>query len=69
MMSLTFGEKSAPEGDPFMTNDGKIVFYPNWFSTSRLGQLRERTFVSMPWTYSSYRFARSLRGNKGYSSW
>jgi hypothetical protein len=69
MMSLTFGEKSAPDGDPFLVNDGRILFYPNWFSTSRLGQLRERTFVTAPYTYSAYRFVKSLRGNRGYSSY
>ena len=69
LMSLTFGEKGRPEGDPFMVNDGKVAFYPNWFNTNRLGRLRERSFVSLPWTYSAYRFARSLYGNKGYSSW
>jgi ectoine hydroxylase-related dioxygenase (phytanoyl-CoA dioxygenase family) len=68
-MSITFGERSAPEGDPFMVNDGKAFFFANWFSTSTLGQLRERTFVKLPWTYSTYRFARSLHGNRGYSSW
>ena len=51
-----------------LINDGQIEFYPNWFNTSRLGQLRERTFVTAPITYSAYRFARSLYGNKGYDS-
>jgi ectoine hydroxylase-related dioxygenase (phytanoyl-CoA dioxygenase family) len=69
MMSVTFGEAGAPEGDPFMVNDGEVVFYPNWFSTSRLGRLRERMFVAAPISYSGYRFVRSLYGNKGYSSW
>jgi len=69
MMSLTFGEKVAPEGDPFLVNDGKMLFYPNWFNTSRMGRLRERTFVAAPFTYSSYRFATSLYGNKGYDSY
>ena len=69
MMSLTFGEKSAPEGDPFVVHDGKMFFYPNWFNTSRLGRLRERVFVAAPLTYSAYRFVTSLRGNKGYSSY
>ena len=69
MMSLTFGEQSAPDGDPFDVHDGKLFFYPNWFKTSRLGRLRERTFVAAPITYSAYRFVKSLRGNKGYSSY
>ena len=69
MMSLTFGEKGTPEGDPFMTNDGEIEFYPNWYNTDRLGQIRERVFVTLPWTDSVFRFGRSLVSNKGYSSW
>jgi ectoine hydroxylase-related dioxygenase (phytanoyl-CoA dioxygenase family) len=68
MMAITFGEMDDLDADPFMANDGRIVFYPNWFNTSRLGQLRERTFVTAPITYSAYRFARSLYGNKGYAS-
>jgi len=69
MMSLTFGEKSAPDGDPFLVHDGKLFFYPNWFNTSRAGRLRERVFVAAPFSYSAYRFVKSLRGNKGYSSY
>jgi hypothetical protein len=69
MMSLTFGEASAVEGDPFAVNQGKFKFYPNWFNTSRVGRLRERTFVAAPLSYSAYRFAKSLRGNSGYSSY
>jgi ectoine hydroxylase-related dioxygenase (phytanoyl-CoA dioxygenase family) len=69
MMSLTFGEASAPEGDPFLVHEGKLFFYANWFSTTRLGRLRERVFVAVPLTYSMYRFVKSLRGNKGYSSY
>jgi len=33
-----------------------------------VGQLRERTFVAAPITYSAYRFVRSLVGNKGYAA-
>lgn len=69
MMSLTFGEASAPPGDPFAINDGRVVFTPNWYGTDRTSQLRERLFVSQPWIYSSLRFGRSLFGDKGYSSW
>jgi hypothetical protein len=69
LMSLTFGEKSAPAGDPFAVHDGQLHFYPNWFRPSRLGRLRERIFVAAPPSYSAYRFVASLRGNKGYSSY
>jgi hypothetical protein len=66
MLSITFGELSAPAGDPF---DGDITFYPNWYSTSRLGVVRERVFVAAPVSYSAYRFVKSLRGNRGYASY
>jgi ectoine hydroxylase-related dioxygenase (phytanoyl-CoA dioxygenase family) len=69
MMSLTFGENSAPDGDPFAVHDGAMHFYPNWFNTSRLGRLREKAFVAAPWTYSSFRFVKSLRGKRGHSSY
>jgi len=46
-----------------------MFFYANWFSTTRLGRLRERVFVAAPLSYSAFRFAKSLRGNKGYSSY
>jgi hypothetical protein len=69
MMSLTFGEKGAPAGDPFLAHDGKVFFYPNWYGTSRIAILRERVEVAAPITRSSVRFARSLVGNRGYSSY
>ena len=69
MMAITFGEIPDAPDDPFMRNGGQIEFYPNWFNTSRLGQLREKTFVRAPITYSMYRFVTSLYGNKGYESY
>jgi ectoine hydroxylase-related dioxygenase (phytanoyl-CoA dioxygenase family) len=66
MLSVTFGEASAPETDPF---DGEISFYPNWYSTTRLGVLRERVFVAAPLSYSAYRFVKSLTGQRGYASY
>jgi ectoine hydroxylase-related dioxygenase (phytanoyl-CoA dioxygenase family) len=68
MLAFTFGEKVAPKGDPFAVNEGKVTFDPNWFRPDFLGRLRERTFVTAPITYSAYRFARSLVGQKGYDS-
>lgn len=68
MLAFTFGEKVAPTGDPFLFNEGKIRFDWNWFTPTRLGRLRERTFVTVPLSYSAYRFARSLIGKKGYDS-
>lgn len=69
MFSLTIGETSVPDGDPFVANGGGIEFYANWYSTSRLGRLRERVEVAVPATRSTVRFARSLVGNRGYSSY
>jgi glycosyltransferase involved in cell wall biosynthesis len=69
MMAITFGEVEPGATDPFLTNDGEIEFYPNWFSTSRLGRLREKTFVRAPITYSTYRFVTSLYSDKGYASY
>jgi hypothetical protein len=71
MLAMTFGDKGAPVPagvDPFRINGGKIAFHPNWFRPNALGRLRERTFVAAPFTYSSYRFVRSLFGNKGYGN-
>ncbi|MCU1504875.1 MAG: kanJ [Ilumatobacteraceae bacterium] len=68
MLAVTFGEVHEPNVDPFLQNGGEIEFYPNWFRPTRLGRLREKTFVKAPITYSAYRFARSLYGNKGYAS-
>jgi hypothetical protein len=68
MMSITFGELSPSDADPWATNGGEIEFYQNWYTTSRLGRLRERTFKAAPISYSTYRFVRSLWGNYGYDS-
>jgi Phytanoyl-CoA dioxygenase (PhyH) len=66
MLAFTFGEKGVREGNAFGESDGKIRFDPNWFKPTRLGRLRERTFVTAPITYSAYRFVISLVDNKGY---
>lgn len=68
MLALTLGEKEVNNADPFAYNDGKIEFQANWFKTNLLGQIRERTTVMAPITYSAYRFAHSLVSNKGYES-
>jgi hypothetical protein len=70
LLSFTFGEKGAPEGDPFQVNNGDFEFYANWYSTSRAGRLRERTYKAFPLSYAAYRFASSVRNSKrGYASW
>jgi ectoine hydroxylase-related dioxygenase (phytanoyl-CoA dioxygenase family) len=68
MLAVTLGEKGVNTDDPFAANGGKTQFQTNWFSTSMLGRLRERTTVAAPITYSAYRFAHSLLSNKGYAS-
>lgn len=68
MLALTMGEKGVNTPDPFVYNGGKIEFQTNWFKTSLLGRLRERTTVAAPITYSAYRFAHSLVSNKGYAT-
>jgi ectoine hydroxylase-related dioxygenase (phytanoyl-CoA dioxygenase family) len=67
VLTFTFGEKSAPTSDPFLVRGGKIYFEPNWFKTDRIGRIRERIFVTSPFTYSAYRFVRSLYGQKGFA--
>jgi Phytanoyl-CoA dioxygenase (PhyH) len=68
MLAITLGEKGVSTNDPFAHANGRVEFQTNWFTTSLLGRLRERTTVVAPITYSAYRFARSLVGNKGYAS-
>jgi hypothetical protein len=67
MLAFTFGEKRRKDDeDPFLFNQGKPLFYPNWYQPTFVGRLRERTFVAAPFTYDAYRFVRSLYGTKGY---
>jgi hypothetical protein len=66
MLGITFGEDSAPDGDPFLTNGGAIGFFPNRFRTNALGQLRERAFVAAPIADTGLRLVRSLLGREGY---
>jgi hypothetical protein len=69
MFSLTVGERYVDHEDPFLANGGDIEFYANWYSTGRAGEIRERVEVALPITRSIVRFARSLSGNRGYSSY
>jgi hypothetical protein len=66
MLAMTFGEVSAPSGDPFGAQGGKIVFETNRFRPNMLGRIRERTFVAFPLAHSTLRFVRSLLGKDGY---
>ncbi|MEO6603795.1 MAG: phytanoyl-CoA dioxygenase family protein, partial [Polyangiaceae bacterium] len=65
MLAFTFGEKGVREGDAYGESKD-IVFKPNWFNPTRLGRLREQTFVTAPITYAAYRFVTSLFDDKGY---
>jgi hypothetical protein len=70
LLSYTFGEMSAPAGDPFEVNGGEPLFYANWYNTSRAGRAREHMFKTVPISYAAYRFVDSLRpGKRGYESW
>jgi Phytanoyl-CoA dioxygenase (PhyH) len=66
MLAFTWEDGGSVHADPFLFDGGKIVFRPNWFRPSRLGRLRERTFVTAPFTYSAYRIVDSLLNNKSY---
>jgi hypothetical protein len=68
MLAVTLGEKGVDTSDPFCENEGRTQFQTNWFNTSLMGRLRERTTVAAPITYSAYRFVHSLMSNKGYAS-
>jgi ectoine hydroxylase-related dioxygenase (phytanoyl-CoA dioxygenase family) len=66
MLAFTWEDGGSTREDPFEVENGKIVFRQNWYKPTMLGRLRERTFVTAPITYSTYRFVGSLFGNKGY---
>jgi hypothetical protein len=67
MLAFTWEDGGNKEADPFKANGGGITFRTNWYQPTTLGRLRERTFVTAPITYSTYRFVTSLMdGSKGY---
>ena len=67
MLAFTWEDGGSRQNDPFAVDDGKIAFRQNWFRPNLAGRLRERTFVTAPITYSTYRFVSSLfDGTKGY---
>jgi ectoine hydroxylase-related dioxygenase (phytanoyl-CoA dioxygenase family) len=68
MLAFTWEHGGKP-GDGFTRDGTEIRFMPNWYKTDFLGRLREKTFVKVPLSYSAYRFAKSLRGNRGYAHW
>jgi len=66
MIAFTWEDGGSTQPDPFTVDGGKIAFRQNWYRPTRIGRLRERTFVTAPVTYSAYRFVTSLYGTKGY---
>ncbi|MDW8207564.1 MAG: phytanoyl-CoA dioxygenase family protein [Chloroherpetonaceae bacterium] len=66
MMALTWEDGGSVREDPFSVEDGRITFRPNWFHPTLLGRLRERLFVTVPFSYSALRFVHSFFGKKGY---
>jgi phytanoyl-CoA dioxygenase PhyH len=66
MLAFTWEDGGSTQPDPFMVEGGQIAFRQNWYRPTRIGRLRERTFVTAPVTYSAYRFVTSLYGTKGY---
>jgi hypothetical protein len=67
MLAFTWEDGGSASPDPFKVDGGKIAFRQNWYRPTRLGRLRERTFVAAPISYHAYRFMTSLfDGTKGY---
>jgi hypothetical protein len=66
MLAFTWDGGGSPHADPFAEEGGKIKFYPNWFAPTRMGRLIERTFVTAPITYKTYRFVNSIYSDKSY---
>jgi hypothetical protein len=67
MLAFTWEDGGSIHPDPFGVDGGTITFRQNWYRPTKLGRLRERTFVAAPVTYHAYRFVTSMYdGTKGY---
>jgi hypothetical protein len=67
MLAFTWEDGGSESADPFAVDGGQIAFKRNWYQPTTMGRLRERTFVTAPITYHTYRFVTSLAdGTKGY---
>jgi ectoine hydroxylase-related dioxygenase (phytanoyl-CoA dioxygenase family) len=67
MLAFTWEDGGSSSPDPFAVDGGQIAFKRNWYQPTTMGRLRERTFVTAPITYHTYRFVTSLAdGTKGY---
>ena len=67
MLAFSWEAGGSTFEDPFTIDGGRIAFRPNFFMPTRLGRLRERMFVSAPFSYSALRFVDSIIYNKGYA--
>src|ERR1043166_6580150 len=54
MLAFTWEDGGTTHADPFTQENGKIAFRQNWYRPTRIGRLRERTYVAAPITYSTY---------------
>jgi ectoine hydroxylase-related dioxygenase (phytanoyl-CoA dioxygenase family) len=66
MLAFSWEDGGSVHDDPYVLDGGRIQFRPNFFRPSRLGRIRERTFVKAPFTYSAYRIVDSIVTKKGY---
>jgi hypothetical protein len=60
MLGLTWEDGGSKLDDPWSVNGGKIGFFPNRYTQTFTGKLRERAFAAMPSLGSGYLFVRSL---------
>ncbi len=65
MLGFTLGEKGQEYADPFGIDGGRITFSPNRYKPTRMGRLRERSYVAVPFAFNAARFIMSLVANKG----
>jgi hypothetical protein len=60
MLALTWEDGGSTLDDPYAVHEGRVSFFPNRYSPTLLGRLRERAFIQLPALNSTYRFVRSL---------
>jgi Phytanoyl-CoA dioxygenase (PhyH) len=60
MLALTWEDGGSNLPDPYAVQEGRIAFFPNRYTPTRLGRLKERAFIAAPGIPSAFRFVRSL---------
>jgi hypothetical protein len=60
MLALTWEDGGSEQSDPYAAHGGKISFFPNRYTPTFMGRLRERAFVAVPSVPLTYRFVRSI---------